>query len=220
MRGRVFWKRGSRKKLMDFETKQESFWAGEFGDQYSRRNVGEKLLGSYIRLFSRVLNRTRDIQNTLEFGSNVGLNLIAIHRLLPDVQLSAIEINPTAVKELEKLGFLREIFHLTIFDFKPTKAYDLCLSCGVAIHIHPEKLSSYYKLLYDSSRKYILFSEYYNPTPVSVIYRGHNDVLFKRDFCGEIMDAYPDLTLVDYGFVYRRDANFPLDDTNWFLLAK
>jgi hypothetical protein len=28
------------------------------------------------------------------------------------------------------------------------------------------------------------------------------------------------MRLVDYGFIYRRDPNFPLDDANWFLLEK
>ena len=37
---------------------------------------------------------------------------------------------------------------------------------------------------------------------------------------GEMMDRYPQLRLVDYGFLYRRDPNFPQDDITWFLLAK
>ncbi|MGE6567285.1 MULTISPECIES: hypothetical protein [Shewanella] len=37
-------------------------------------------------------------------------------------------------------------------------------------------------------------------------------------WAGEMLDKYSDLTLVDYGFVYLRDINFPQDDTNWFLL--
>lgn len=56
--------------------------------------------------------------------------------------------------------------------------------------------------------------------PVVVSYRGHEDRLFKRDFAGEMLDRYPDLELVDYGFVYHRDPNFPQDDPNWFLLRK
>ena len=51
-------------------------------------------------------------------------------------------------------------------------------------------------------------------------YRGHSQRLFKRDFAGEMLDRFPDLTLVDYGFAYHRDANFPQDDTTWFLLEK
>ncbi len=69
------------------------------------------------------------------------------------------------------------------------------------------------------SKKYILIAEYYNPTPVEMEYRGHREKLFKRDFAGEMMDQYNDLTLVDYGFVYHRDP-FPQDDITWFLMKK
>jgi spore coat polysaccharide biosynthesis protein SpsF len=52
--------------------------------------------------------------------------------------------------------------------------------------------------------------ESYHPTPTMVPYRGTSGTLFKRDFAGELMDAFG-LALVDYRFVYRRDR-FPLDD--------
>ena len=51
-------------------------------------------------------------------------------------------------------------------------------------------------------------------------YRGHAGKLFKRDFAGELLERYADLSLVDYGFVYRRDPNFRQDDLTWFLLEK
>jgi len=35
-----------------------------------------------------------------------------------------------------------------------------------------------------------------------------------------MMDTYPDLKLVDYGFIYHRDTQFPADDLTWFLLKK
>jgi hypothetical protein len=62
--------------------------------------------------------------------------------------------------------------------------------------------------------------EYYNPTPMSIPHRGYQDQMFKRDFAGELQAAYPDLELVDYGFVYRSDRVFPLDDVTWFLFSK
>jgi len=77
-----------------------------------------------------------------------------------------------------------------------------------------------YQKLYDASSKYLLICEYYNPSPVTVTYRGHNDRLFKRDFAGELLDTFPDLRLVDYGFAYKRDTSFPQDDITWFLLEK
>ncbi len=62
--------------------------------------------------------------------------------------------------------------------------------------------------------------EYYNPSPVAITYRGHDDRLFKRDFCGDLLDKYKDLYLVDYGFCYRRDPVFQQDDMTWFLMRK
>ena len=90
----------------------------------------------------------------------------------------------------------------------------------VLIHISPEKLVNVYKNLYENALKYILVAEYYNPNPIDVLYRGHKDKLFKRDFCGELLDRYPSLELVDYGFNYHRDPVFPQDDINWFLMKK
>jgi hypothetical protein len=54
----------------------------------------------------------------------------------------------------------------------------------------------------------------------SIPYRGHTDRLFKRDFAGEIMERHPSLKLIDYGFAYRNDPNFPQDDITWFLMEK
>jgi spore coat polysaccharide biosynthesis protein SpsF len=97
---------------------------------------------------------------------------------------------------------------------------DLVLIKGVLIHLNPEVLPQAYELLYRSSSKYICVAEYYNPTPIAVPYRGHEDKLFKRDFAGEIMKKFNDLRLVDYGFAYHGDSNFPQDDITWFLMEK
>jgi len=74
--------------------------------------------------------------------------------------------------------------------------------------------------LYALSQRYILIAEYYNPVPVEVSYRGNSGKLFKRDFAGEMLDRYADLQLLDYGFGYHRDSQFPVDDITWFLLEK
>lgn len=91
---------------------------------------------------------------------------------------------------------------------------------GVLIHINPNELKTVYEKLYTSSKKYILIAEYYNPSPVEIPYRGNKERLFKRDFAGEFLDMFPDCKLEDYGFVYHRDNNFPLDDITWFLMKK
>ena len=120
----------------------------------------------------------------------------------------------------QKWGGEVNIYTQSILDFQVDFQRNFVLIKGVLIHINPEYLNQVYDLLYQTSNKYICICEYYNPTPVEVSYRGHQGKLFKRDFAGEIMDKFNDLELIDYGFVYHRDYQFPQDDMNWFLLKK
>jgi len=210
--------------MTKFKTEQEQFWAGTFGDEYIDRNKDIHLISSNIALFAKILYKTKQVQSVREFGANIGLNLLAIKSLLPKAQLSAVEINQKAVAELKKLVKGATVYNQSILDLqnkgKIYASVDLALIKGVLIHINPEKLQSVYEVLYDTSKRYICIAEYYNPTPVSVPYRGHQERLFKRDFAGEMLNKYPDLQLVDYGFVYHGDANFSQDDVTWFLLEK
>jgi pseudaminic acid biosynthesis-associated methylase len=112
------------------------------------------------------------------------------------------------------------VFCGSIFDFPSTSRYELVLIKGVLIHINPEMLPATYQKLYDAAKRWLLICEYYNPSPMAIPYRGHSDRLFKRDFAGDMLDRYPDLRLVDYGFAYRRDTAFPQDDITWFLMEK
>lgn len=202
-----------------YVTEQENFWAGNFGDEYMSRNKSSQLLASNTAFFSKIISKTKNVRSVIEFGANIGMNLDAIRTLLPDTELSAIEINQQAVLELNKSQNV-SVYAQSILDFSPNRMWDMVLIKGVLIHIAPENLKQVYELLYRSSGRYICVAEYYNPSPVEIIYRGHRGKLFKRDFAGEMLDYYSDLHLVDYGFVYHRDTNFPLDDITWFLLEK
>jgi pseudaminic acid biosynthesis-associated methylase len=204
-----------------FSTEQEYFWAGEFGNEYIGRNNTLENISWRTARFSKILSHTKGITKALEIGANIGQNLLAIKNLIPSCQFSAIEINPLAVKKLELIPDTK-VFKGSVFDFLPSELgeYDLTFTSGVLIHINPEKLPEVYDLLYHCSLAYILVCEYYNPVPVEVTYRGHTQRLFKRDFAGEMLDKYSDLELIDYGFQYHRDNNFPSDDCTWFLLKK
>lgn len=208
-----------------YKTEQEEFWAGEFGTEYLKRNIGPELLALNLDFFSRALRVTRKIGSVLEFGANVGLNLEAIKLLRPPASVKGIEINQDAAKQLTTAIGAENVFAGSILDFDPYRHLgaegpaDLALIKTVLIHINPEMLPQVYEKLYISSKKYVLICEYYNIKPVSVEYRGHQNRLFKRDFAGEMMDLYPDLQLLDYGFAYHRD-NKLADDISWFLLEK
>jgi spore coat polysaccharide biosynthesis protein SpsF len=201
-----------------FRTEQEAFWAGAFGDEYSERNAGERLVATKTALLTRVLGRTVGVVTAIEFGANIGMNLIALRHLLPDVQLTAVEINAQAASRLSELGV--GVHNTSILDFEPPARYDLVLISGVLIHIAPDELPHVYDRLHAACGRYLCIVEYYDPNPVEVPYRGHRERLFKRDFAGEVLDRFPDLRLVDYGFAYHRDPVFPMDDLTWFLLER
>jgi len=124
---------------VEFSTDQERFWAGEFGNDYIERNSSNTIVASNLALFARILKSTVSLKSIIEFGSNVGLNLLALGKLLPESELHAVEINSNAVQELRKIG-LSKIHHQTIFDFIPARKYDLVFTKGVLIHINPDCL--------------------------------------------------------------------------------
>lgn len=208
---------------MAYRTAQEEFWSGEFGEEYVDRNNNSSILASDIAFFTDVLSRTENVSSAIEFGANVGLNLKAMKTLLPALKCAAIEINHKAAEILRNDSFFSDgidVMEESILDYNAEKKYDFVLIKGVLIHINPNELDNVYNKLYESSNRYICIAEYYNPSPVTINYRGNEDRLFKRDFAGEFMDKFPDCKLIDYGFKYHRDNNFPVDDITWFLLEK
>ena len=207
-------------KIGKYQTDQEKFWAGKFGTDYIDRNKGEKLLASNLNFFNKALMNANRINSCIEFGANIGMNLRALKLLYPEIKLNGIEINEDAANELKGLIGKDNVYIESIFDYTTKEIFDISLIKGVLIHINPDKLKIAYQKLYDSSRRYILLCEYYNPSPVTIPYRGHKDRLFKRDFAGEMLDLYPNLALNEYGFSYHRDVAFPQDDISWFLLKK
>lgn len=206
--------------MKKYKTKQESLWAGRFGTEYTARNREDLMVASNTAFFAKVFGSLYSpIHSLVEFGAGGGDNLRAIKKLLPKLRMTAVEINSAAVKQLRDIKNV-DVVHESIIGLTLKKTFDFVLIKGVLIHIDPNELANVYTMLYDASNKYICIAEYYNPTPVEVIYRRHAGVLFKRDFAGEMLDAHRDLHLVSYGFTYHRDENFYYDDTTWFLLAK
>tara|TARA_Y100001933_G_C18973893_1_gene553781 strand:+ start:383 stop:1066 length:684 start_codon:yes stop_codon:yes gene_type:complete len=205
-----------------FSTEQEAFWSGSFGNDYTDRNEGEVIARSNLIFWAGVLKRTGLISDCFEIGCNRGLNLDAIKSLMPNCRTSGLEINSHAVKECADRG--HQVFEGTILAPPPvirsSAIADLSIASGVLIHINPDGLKSTYELLHSLSRRFVLICEYFNPTPVAIPYRGHENRLFKRDFAREFWDHYPSMRLVDYGFIWSKDPIAPKDDRTWFLFEK
>jgi spore coat polysaccharide biosynthesis protein SpsF len=205
--------------MTGYKTEQEAFWAGDFGTDYIRRNQGDQLLAANLAFFAKALSAMQGAESCIEFGANIGMNLRALRLLYPQMRLAGIEINAEAAAELAKAIGAENVHQGSILDVAPTQC-DLALIKGVLIHINPDVLPEVYDKLVATTRRWLLVAEYYNPSPVAIPYRDHADRLFKRDFAGEIMERHPQMQLVDYGFAYRRDPQFPQDDITWFLMEK
>ncbi len=205
---------------MNYKTEQEEFWAGDFGTEYIDRNKSIEYLASNLNFFSKAMARVGRPESVIEFGANIGMNLLAIKKLYPNTIIGGVEINENAFNILKSNLEGANLFHGSIFDYKSEKKYELTFTKGVLIHINPDMLPLVYEKLYEMSSRYILVCEYYNPSPMTISYRGNQDRLFKRDFAGELMERYSDLELIDYGFCYKNDRSFPQDDITWFLMEK
>jgi len=204
---------------MNYTTDQEKFWATDFGNDYPSRNDGEKLITSNVTLFAKIIKNCPTVSSIAELGCNIGLNLIALNRINKNIKLRGYEINEKAAISAreEKVA---EIINTTIVEpLATSQKFELTFTKGVLIHINPDLLPVVYQNLYDLSKRHIMVCEYYNPTPVSIEYRGHKDRLFKRDFAGELIKKF-NLELIDYGFQYRLDCGGVGGDFTWFLLKK
>lgn len=107
-------------KNNEFKTEQENFWVNEFGKNYIERNNSKYDLATNLFTFSNIFNSREKISSVIEFGANIGMNLIAIKQLLPDVEIEAVEIFQEAYKKLVNLEFVNG-YNQSIFDFEPSK---------------------------------------------------------------------------------------------------
>lgn len=192
----------------------EAFWKGTFGDDYVERAPGH--VDAVAAMMMKILLR-RPIHSVIEFGAGSGANLRAMLLADHQLELTAVEINKKAIAQIPR-GI--ETIEQSMLDFKPERRWDMTMTRGVLIHIDPNDLLQAYTALHHASRRYVLVAEYFNPAPVEIPYRGHSGKLWKADFAGEMMKLFPDLFLVDYGFVYDKDPLHPQDNITWFLMEK
>ena len=118
---------------LNYKTEQEMFWASEFGDNYVDRNKNERYIAHRTALFSKIFARTRGIKNIIEFGANIGQNLLAIRNLLPDCSFTALEINENAVRHLQSIEHTQILAGSILdFDCSGLGKHDLSLSSPLA----------------------------------------------------------------------------------------
>jgi pseudaminic acid biosynthesis-associated methylase len=198
-------------------------WRGPFGNDYVDRNdYAEWQIEQGAAVFRRILGDVK-VESVLEVGSNIGRNLLSIDRLFDgEAQLYAVEPNEKAYKKLvAQTDFqLAGAWNCDAFKLPvPDSSVDLAFTAGVLIHIAPGDLARATDEVVRAAGKYVLCIEYFSHDPVSIPYRGHGNMLFKRDFGSFYLDRYPSLTTINYGFLWKRE--FPnFDNSNWWLFRK
>jgi spore coat polysaccharide biosynthesis protein SpsF len=198
---------------------QEIFWKGSFGDKYIKRNNHKSIVVNNFHFFKKSLKNIKKINSLIELGPNVGNNIIALNKIFKISDVVAVEINKKACKFLKRIPNV-EVVNESILSFDTHKKFDLVLIKGVLIHNHPNNYRKIYKNLDKFAKKYILICEDFNPSPISIIYRGNKNQLFKNDYAGDFLKIYKNSKLVDYGFSYYLDKYPVGTNAHWFLLKK
>ena len=202
---------------------QAQHWAGDAGNDYASRSPGD--LSSMVDFWRELLMRNTGKglrpYTVIEFGAGMGTNLRALeHAILPTdpPHRTGVEINMETCRHLAE--HCETMICSPLQNLKPLPPADLTYTRGVLIHIPEQDLPHVYDLLYHSSKRWIMVAEYYAPKRTMIPYRGLDNLLWKDDFAGHMMDRYPGLKLVDYGFVYHGDPRAPQDDVTFFLMEK
>ena len=204
-------------------TAQLEAWTGQFGDQYVNRNdYAEWKMKPGIEAFRRILSGL-DIKSALEVGSNIGLNLLFINALFEEaIKLYAVEPNGKAFERLTSQSHinLEKAWNCSAFQMPLSdSSVDLVFTSGVLIHIAPNDLGRAVDEIVRVARQYVLCIEYFSHKPEEIPYRGESGLLFKRDFGSFYLERFPNLKVVNYGFLWQREFTI-FDNLTWWLFAK
>jgi len=212
---------------MTNNTEQMEIWADKFGKEYTDRNalsleeMETSQKGKYgktrTELNEKFLEGIDRSARILEVGSNIGLQLLCLQRMGFN-RLYGIELQSYAVELAKSRTRYINIIEGSVFDI-PYKSgfFDIVFTSGLLIHINPSDISRAMEEIHRCTREYIWGFEYYADHYTEVVYRGHNNLLWKTDFMKLYLDQFGDL-----GFVKEERLNY-LDSDNedsMFLLKK
>src|SRR5947209_20230483 len=107
---------------------QEQFWAGEFGDAYTKRNRVD--WRARIPFWHDIMKFT-GARSVYEVGCGAGFNLSAIREASPhEVELCGSEINELAARQARYAGFGSKIYNTTAERGEPYAAIELVFTSG------------------------------------------------------------------------------------------
>jgi pseudaminic acid biosynthesis-associated methylase len=191
----------------------EHLWGGEFGNDYVERNRDAQ---NGREPFWKNLISRHEIQKVLEVGCNVGANLYWLNRYLESRCVFGVDINEKALKELKKQNpdvnaIWSPAKELPFRD----RYFDLVFTTGVLIHQTPAALPIVISEIVRCSRKYVLCAEYFAEELTEIPYRNQRGALFKQNYGRIYQDLFPELRLVEKGFLSKEAGGW--DDVTYWL---
>jgi pseudaminic acid biosynthesis-associated methylase len=197
------------------DTVQLRAWAGEFGDAYTDRNVLDWRTRS--RAFETMLEGIEP-GTILEIGSNRGHNLILLSELRVGAQVVGLEPNMKALRIARRTDPNAQMVRGNALEIPlGSGRFDLVITANVLIHIALNDLAYALQEIHRVSRQYILSIEYFAEEETVIHYRGHDDLLWKRNFPEHYRKLFPELRLLKSGY-WDRDNGF--DRSHWWLWEK
>jgi pseudaminic acid biosynthesis-associated methylase len=197
-------------------TEQLKQWESEFGDAYTERNA----VDWHVKIPTwRVMVGDLKLNHVVEVGPNRGHNLQAIAELgCAEGNIIGVEPNRTAIEIARSSSNKFSVLHGNAFELPFVDSYaDLVFTTGVLIHISLEDLPRAMSEIYRVSRRYILCGEYFAETETVIEYRGHTNLLWKRNFKQHYLDQFADLKVIKEGYWSLEDG---FDRTHWWLFEK
>ena len=190
-----------------------ALWKSSFGDEYTDRNSPN--LEARREIWKQILP---GCQSVLEVGANLGQNLQAISEI-SGAELLACEPNDHARAKLEALGLCPIVTGDAADKIMLADGFvDLAFTCGVLIHIPPEKLEASMREIYRVSNRYIICGEYFAPSEEMIPYHGKQNAMWRRDYGSLYMDMFPDLKCTQTLFAWKRTTG--LDNIMFWVMEK
>ncbi len=194
-------------------TRQVGIWRGRFGREYTDRNVVDPAEKKAI--FKKTFGGLR-LKSALEVGCNRGHNLVALADLF-GIEPVGIEPNAYARRKARLADPRIAVLDGTIFDLPfRDKTFDLAFTSGVLIHIRRADLPRAIRELHRVSGRYLFCSEYYDTKETHIPYRGHAELLWRRDFKTHFLKQFPRLKVIRSGH-YGEEIDHRMD---WWLFEK
>jgi pseudaminic acid biosynthesis-associated methylase len=200
----------------DDAARLEGLWSGEFGDDYVERN---RAASEGRRPFwEHVLGRI-EAASALEIGCNVGGNLRWLAALLGAENVAGVDVNERALEVVrsEIPGIDVRVASARELPFADD-SFDLVFTTGVLIHQSPEELPRVMDEIVRASRRYVLCGEYRADELEEVPYRGQRGALYKQDYGRLYADRFPQLQLLEEGFLPKSDGVW--DDVTYWIFEQ